>query len=449
MNPIEHLRVHFGDLRRTLGAIPPSVRILAIGVFINSAGTALVWPLTTIYVNQVLGKSLTVAGFVSLLQSGSNLIGQVVGGHLFDRLGGKRVLIGGLWASAAIVTAIGIYQTWTVYAPAVVLLGFSTAFFWGPLNAYITELWPEGGRYAFNFLYVVRNLGMAIGASLGGLVAGISFRLVFFINAGTLLVYSAILASGVHGTPIPIERVRTSLPSGETPPPTHQHQSRRGILLTALSFGNFLAWTAYSQWATTVSIYMKTHGYSLAQYGLLWTANGIFIFALQPILAVLVRRVARRLGTQMTMGAVLYVCAFALVMAARAYSWYVLAMAVMTLGEILIAPALPAAVAELAPPGRRGFYQGLLESMASGGRMVGPLAGGFIYDRWGPPVLWPAVMGIAGLSGAAYGAYAQVHSTWARRAQVFGDVGTPCSFLVAKPRKRARRAHNMPYTGIF
>jgi len=392
-------------LRTSLDAIPSPIKILAVGVFINSAGGAMVWPLTTIYVSQVLGKSLTVAGFIALLQSGSNLIGQVVGGHLFDRLGGRRVLLGGLWVSAALVTLIGINQTWHVYAPAIIAVGFSNAFFWGPLNAYITELWPEGGRQGFNYLYVVRNLGMAIGASLGGTVASYSFRLVFFVNAITLIVYSAILWVGVKPPSVkPVYQKQNATPGEPLEPKMPKgHQ----VLLGAMFAGNFLAWTAYSQWSSTVSVYMKTHGYSLAQYGLLWTANGVFIFALQPILSLLVRFVARQYGSQMTLGTILYMAAFSLVMTARSFPWYILAMAVMTQGEILIAPALPAAVAELAPPGRRGFYQGFLESMASGGRMVGPLVGGIMYDHWGPPVLWPVVIGIAGLSSAAYSTYAR------------------------------------------
>lgn len=416
MKPIQRFKITFGNLRQALEVVPPPIKILAIGIFINSVGSALVWPLTTIYVNQILGKSLTMAGFVSLLQSGANLIGQMVGGHLFDRLGGKPVLIGGLWASAAIVTTIGVYQAWPVYATAMVLLGFTMAFFWGPINAYITELWPRGGRQAFNYLYVVRNLGMASGASLGGLVAGVSFRLVFFINAATLLLYSLVLALGVRRVAAPAENSANSSASLEISQSVSSDQARRRILLTALSFGNFLSWMVYSQWPTTVSIYMKTHGYSLAQYGLLWTTNGVFIFALQPLLAFLVRRVARHLGSQMTLGAILYVFSFALIMSARGFSWYVLAMVVMTLGEILIAPALPAAVAELAPPERRGFFQGLLESMASGGRMLGPLTGGFLYDHWGPPVLWPVIMGVGGLSAVAYWVYSSLAQSGVRTA---------------------------------
>ncbi|MCL5038644.1 MAG: MFS transporter, partial [Firmicutes bacterium] len=231
MKPIQRFKITFGNLRQALEVVPPPIRILAIGIFINSVGSALVWPLTTIYVNQILGKSLTMAGFVSLLQSGANLIGQMVGGHLFDRLGGKPVLIGGLWASAAIVTTIGVYQAWPVYATAMVLLGFTMAFFWGPINAYITELWPRGGRQAFNYLYVVRNLGMASGASLGGLVAGVSFRLVFFINAATLLLYSLVLALGVRRAAAPAEDSANSSASLEISQSVSSSQARRRILL--------------------------------------------------------------------------------------------------------------------------------------------------------------------------------------------------------------------------
>ena len=33
------------------------------------------------------------------------------------------------------------------------------------------SVWPEGGRKAFNAIYVVQNLGVALGATIGGYVA--------------------------------------------------------------------------------------------------------------------------------------------------------------------------------------------------------------------------------------------------------------------------------------
>ena len=51
--------------------------------------------LNTIYMKQELGKSLTVAGLVLMINSFGMVIGNLLGGSLFDKLGGyKTILIG-------------------------------------------------------------------------------------------------------------------------------------------------------------------------------------------------------------------------------------------------------------------------------------------------------------------------------------------------------------------
>ncbi|MDN4072531.1 MFS transporter [Fictibacillus terranigra] len=38
---------------------------------------------------------------------------------------------------------------------------------------------------------------------------------------------------------------------------------------------------------------------------------------------------------------------------------------------------------DLAPAGRAGFYQGIVNSTATSGRMIGPSFGGILADVWG------------------------------------------------------------------
>lgn len=72
---------------------PSSIRLLAIAAVIFSTGMACIWPLVTIYIHNYLGKPLTVAGFLLLLNQGAFLIGSVAGGMLFDRWGKMRTII--------------------------------------------------------------------------------------------------------------------------------------------------------------------------------------------------------------------------------------------------------------------------------------------------------------------------------------------------------------------
>lgn len=55
--------------------MPRALKILIIGMFINVTGASFLWPLNTIYIHNHLGKSLTVAGIVLMLNSGASVAG--------------------------------------------------------------------------------------------------------------------------------------------------------------------------------------------------------------------------------------------------------------------------------------------------------------------------------------------------------------------------------------
>jgi MFS family permease len=41
----------------------------------------------------------------------------------------------------------------------------------------------------------------------------------------------------------------------------------------------------------------------------------------------------------------------------------------------------------LAPKGKEGFYQGIINSAATAGRMIGPILGGILVDQFGMSIL--------------------------------------------------------------
>ncbi len=63
---------------------------LALASLLNSTGAAFLWPLTTVFINKHLGESLTVAGIVLFIMSITMIVGNYIGGYLFDR--GMRIL---------------------------------------------------------------------------------------------------------------------------------------------------------------------------------------------------------------------------------------------------------------------------------------------------------------------------------------------------------------------
>ena len=71
---------------------------------------------------------------------------------------------------------------------------------------------------------------------------------------------------------------------------------------------------------------------------------------------------------------------FLILITARTYSFFVIAMIALTTGEATASPAIPALVNDLTPRAIKGRYQGFVNSWGSVGRALGPLFGGLVID---------------------------------------------------------------------
>ncbi len=384
--------------------VPRVMLILVVGSFVNSVGTSFLWPLNSLFMHDVLGRTLTEAGLVMALQSGSNMAGQFVSGFLADRYGPKQIMVAGLLLASATVSAIGFFPVWPVYAPGLIFLGLTLSMIFVPLNALVNILWPEGGRKGFNYIYVASNAGVALGTALGGIVAQISFRWVFWGNAATYLIYLAVVLLGLPWN----ARSRQSM-AGTEEPKVKASLAEAGFRpLLAVGGGIFLVWSAYIQWTTVLPVVMKQRGFSLPAYSMLWTLNGVIIVTLQPLINWVIRAWARNFRQQFYLACILISCSFVILQGHLPYAALILAMLVLTLGEMLILPAVPAVVAHLAPRGKEGAYQGLVAGAASAGRMVGPFLGGMVFDARGDSWVWPMAIGFMAAAFAVFGMYGRI-----------------------------------------
>ncbi len=388
-------------LQTKVRTYPRLLWILGLGIFIQVAGHSFLWPITSIYIHQELGRPVAVAGLVLFLHSGASALGSLVGGYLFDRIGARPVLVTGLFLSSGLMGLLGIFQSWPLYVGVMILFGFTISPVFPVLYALSAKSWPEGGRQGFNFLYVMTNLGVAVGTALGGLVAARSFQLAF-LSAGTAFFLFALLVLGfVHDNAQP--GATTAAASSGTV------QVERPVPWTpilALFVGFLTLWLVYVQWQSSLSVYMQTVGIDLPRYSLLWTMNGLIIVLGQPLLAAVLRGVPR-LITQLYLGIALYVGAFGLLLTSNSYAVFAVGMAILTFGEMLLWPGVPAAVERLAPPSRRGFLQGFINSGATVGRMVGPLLGGLIYDMMGYRSLLIGMTALLAVPVVAFMAYSR------------------------------------------
>jgi MFS family permease len=150
----------------------------------------------------------------------------------------------------------------------------------------------------------------------------------------------------------------------------------------------------YVQWQTSIATHTQSLGISLKQYSILWTINGALIVLAQPLISYIVKRYTKTLKAQIMVGLMIFIASFSVAGTAEQYTAFVTAMVILTVGEMFVWPAVPTVANDLAPKGREGFYQGIVNSTATGGRMLGPLMGGILVDFHGIEMLFGVLMGL-------------------------------------------------------
>jgi MFS family permease len=358
--------------------MPRPLWILIIGMTLNVTASSFLWPLNTIYLHDQLGKSLSVAGLVLLFNALASVVGNLCGGGFFDKLGGyKTVLIGVL---ITLVSAIGIsinheFISYTIF---LTISGFGTGMVFPAIFAMAGSVWKEGGRRSFNAIYVGQNLGVAIGSALGGVIASYSFDYVFIANTFMYVLFFLVVIFGFRGIQSDAVMQTSVIEEQKTKTPYKQLYP-----LLVLCIGYFLCWVGYVQWLSTISAYTQEIGISLKQYSLLWTINGAMIVLAQPLLALAIKWFVKTLKAQLIFGMLTFVLSFAVAAKSTGFEGFLTAMVILTIGEMFVWPAVPAVAAGLAIKGKEGFYQGIVNSTGTAGRMIGPMLGGFLVDTKG------------------------------------------------------------------
>ncbi|KQU59242.1 MFS transporter [Rossellomorea marisflavi] len=363
--------------------MPRSLWLLIIGMMVNVTGSSFLWPLNTIYLHDHLGKTLSMAGIVLMLNAGASVAGNLIGGFLFDKMGGYRSILLGILITLTALGGMNLWHGWPHYVVFLTIVGFGSGIVFPSMYAMAGSVWPAGGRKAFNAVYVAQNIGVAVGASLGGLVASFSFNYIFLANFLMYIVFFLIALFGY-------KKISAQV-SGHTSVIQESRPIRDRSKLTALLLicgAYLLCWVGYVQWQSTIASYTQEINISLKQYSFLWTINGALIVLAQPLLSRVIKRFENNLKIQIMIGTVIFMLSFAVAAFADQFMWFVAAMIILTVGEMLIWPAVPTIANSLAPKGREGFYQGIVNSTATGGRMIGPLIGGLMVDMFSMQILF-------------------------------------------------------------
>ncbi|HEY4390260.1 MAG TPA: MFS transporter [Paenibacillus sp.] len=395
---------------RGLASYPREVKIFLIASLISSAGGALMWPLITMFVFKVLGRTVTDAGLAVMVMSVGGIFGQLLGGSLYHRLGVKRLIVGGVGLNAVFLLLLPYGSGhWHLFLLLMGLIGFFNSMALPAIQAFIGFRFTEQRAELFNVIYVANNIGVALGTAISGFLAQISYNLSFILNG----LISALFAGFFW---VYLNRVQKTQGKFhvEKKKENADKKNNWNLLLNYkvyffMGLGSLFIWLANCVWNNGVSPYTISRGMPEWNYSILWTLNGILIFVAQPLISWVKRTFAETELRQMTASAIFYMLGYVMILSFHTYPSMVLAMVLITLGEMLISPAIPSFISDhtgKAAP----FYLGLVGGMGVAGRVVGPYAMGVLFDWNGlVPVATLAVL-ISILSIASF----MIHSLFNR-----------------------------------
>ncbi|EGQ4017169.1 MFS transporter [Staphylococcus pseudintermedius] len=369
--------------------MPKEIWWLVIGMAINITGASFLWPLNTIYMNEELDKSLSTAGLVLMVNSFGMIVGNLLGGTLFDKLGGYRTIMLGTIVSLCATILLNFFHGWPWYAIWLIMLGFGGGMIIPAIYAMAGAVWPQGGRQTFNAIYLAQNIGVALGAALGGFVAELSFNYIFMANLAMYVIFFFIALFQFNMD------YQATVKHQETLENVAHIQNKKhftALILLCVMFA--LCWIAYVQWQTTIASFTQSIGISMSQYSLLWTANGVLILVGQPLILPIIHLIKGQLKKQLYIGLVVFILSFFVTSFATSFSIFVVGMVIMTFAEMFVWPAVPTIANNLAPKGREGVYQGIVNSASTVGKAFGPLVGGILVDVFNMQIMFLSMIGL-------------------------------------------------------
>lgn len=375
--------------------------VLVAGWFVAALGFAASIPFLSIYFHGELGLSASQIGLFFAGQAIVRAIFQAIGGELSDRLGRRGLVI----------------HSQTIRAGSFLLLGVSIAYHWGfwwisllftinsifgslfmpAVNALVSDILPPDKRlYGYAIARSASNLGWAVGPAIGGFLAKTSYPSLFYISA--VLTFLSAIIFRLYLTVPPL-----------TNAPTDKFRMRDLIAVKddknlAIHAGlTFILYLVVAQLIAPFSVYaVEMIGLSEAKLGLLFTVNGLLVAILQiPI----TRMFAHRTFTfQLALGSMLYFVGYGMMGILIGFEYFMLALFVVTVGEVTMSPPGLTLTSRLAPPGRLGRYLGIRGFMETAGWSLGPLYGGVILDHFGtqPAIAWLLISSLALVAAFGY-----------------------------------------------
>lgn len=377
---------------------------LAAAWAINSLAYSIVYPFIPIYLHEERNIPMDVVGTIFPLMGLAVILAPPVSGWLTDRIGRRFMMQFGQSSRAAlflILAALAFLQApfWLFAVILMINAGVGT-FFQVAADSYLTDLTtPEERPRVYSKIRIGTNIGWAVGPMLGAFLARTPFSLMFAITA--ILCMAGTFYTGHCCREVPQAVSATSKAEDKS---TVWSILRNSTLLKLL-ISSFLLFLLTSQLYSVLSVYATgVVGVSRDTLGLVYSVNGFTIIFFQLPVTQLLDRIRMHQSLRLLSGAALYALGyFSLAFCTGGWSLGT-AVFVLTLGEVIVQPALFTQVSRLAPQGGVGRSMATLGLVRGIGMAVGPWIGSLVFQSYSgtPLILWGILSSFAVIAGIGF-----------------------------------------------
>ena len=374
----------------------PKSRKMVVGICLNAIGGGMTLSLLLVYLHDMRGFTNTFGGLLLSWGALVSIVASTPMGALVDRIGPKKVMIGGLLLNSAAAVSLAYVTTHLHALLALTAINIGGQAIWPSQSVVLTRVTPEEHRAKiFGLNFMLLNLGLGLGGLISTLIiqAGSlkSFQLMYFIDGATFLIYLAIILT-LHG-----EGLDKYVPHADEP----QQGTFRDLLaikpLILLGTGGIILFTfGYGVIQAGVPIFATQFlGLSPKWLGLIFGVNTLAIFTLQPLVMKILDRYSKynaliAIGVIWSASWIFVGVSPVLPLIASGIALCI-SQLIFAVGEMVQAPVIPTLANELAPEHIRGRANAFMSLQWSISGVAGPAITGLMLGA-DQPTLWVVSM---------------------------------------------------------
>ncbi len=357
----------------------------------------MVVPFMSIYCIKQLHFSIVEAGTIMSLFGVGSISGAFVGGKLTDRIGFYDLQVGALLSGGFLFLILGYQHTFITMCIGTFVLSFCNESF-RPANSTAVAHYstPENKTRSYSLNRLAINLGWAVGAGFGGLLASINYHLLFWVDGTTNILAALFLLKLMPRAGI----VSTIKKLSENVVNVSAYKDTIYLVFILLStlFG-----MCFFQFFIMEPVFYKIQWHFNERFiGFLMALNGILIGVVEMVM--IHNLEGRRNGlVYIVAGVLLGGFGFVLLIYLPAsIAAGIIIVLVMTFSEMLSMPFMNTFWISRANDYNRGEYAGLYTMSWSAAQILAPVTGSLIINYGGFSLLWWALSALSVIAATGY-----------------------------------------------